>query len=135
MQLTVYRGTREVGGTCIELSTKRSRLILDVGLPLFDADREPLDSFQLRRMEKDDLLAKGILPCVSGLFEGGPAPDAILLSHAHLDHIGDAHLFAKDVQIIAHIETRERLERYKDPHRPIPETSFGKNYSLNLGGI
>jgi glyoxylase-like metal-dependent hydrolase (beta-lactamase superfamily II) len=62
-------------------------------------------------------------------------PTFMIYSHAHLDHIGDAHLFARDVQIIAHIETRERLERYKDPHRPIPEISFGKNYSLNLGGI
>ncbi len=63
------------------------------------------------------------------------SPKYMIYSHAHLDHIGDAHLFAKDVQIIAHIETRERLERYKDPHRPIPQISFGKNYSLNLGGI
>jgi glyoxylase-like metal-dependent hydrolase (beta-lactamase superfamily II) len=57
----------------------------------------------------------------------------MIYSHAHLDHIGDAHLFAKDVQIIAHLETRKRLERYKDPHRPIPQISFGKNYSLSLG--
>lgn len=58
----------------------------------------------------------------------------MIYSHAHMDHIGDAHLFAKDVQIIAHLETRKRLERYKDPHRPIPQISFGKNYSLSLGG-
>ncbi len=60
-------------------------------------------------------------------------PRYMIYSHSHLDHIGDAHLFAKDVQIIAHLETRKRLERYKDPHRPIPQISFGKNYSLNLG--
>lgn len=58
----------------------------------------------------------------------------MIYSHAHLDHIGDAHLFANDVQIIAHLDTRKRLERYKDPHRPIPQISFGKNYSLNLDG-
>jgi glyoxylase-like metal-dependent hydrolase (beta-lactamase superfamily II) len=63
------------------------------------------------------------------------SPKYMIYSHAHLDHIGDAHLFAKDVQIIAHLETRKRLERYKDPRRPVPEISFGKNYSLNLGGI
>lgn len=63
------------------------------------------------------------------------SPKYMIYSHAHMDHIGDAHLFAKDVQIIAHIETRKRLERYKDTHRPIPQISFGKNYSLNLGGV
>jgi glyoxylase-like metal-dependent hydrolase (beta-lactamase superfamily II) len=62
------------------------------------------------------------------------SPKYMIYSHAHLDHIGDAHLFAKDVQIIAHLETRKLLERYKDPHRPIPQISFGKNYSLSLGG-
>ena len=61
-------------------------------------------------------------------------PRFMIYSHGHLDHIGDAHLFAKDVQIVAHLETRKLLERYKDPHRPIPQISFGKNYSLNLGG-
>jgi glyoxylase-like metal-dependent hydrolase (beta-lactamase superfamily II) len=60
-------------------------------------------------------------------------PKYMIYSHAHLDHIGDAHLFAGEVQIIAHIETRKLLERYKDPHRPIPQISFGKNYSLSLG--
>jgi len=88
MQLTVHRGTKEVGGTCIEISTERTRLILDIGLPLFDEDREPFDSFQLRRMSKDELLAKGVLPNVLGLFTDGSPPDAILLSHAHLDHTG-----------------------------------------------
>jgi len=88
MKLIVHRGTKEVGGTCIEISTERTRLILDVGLPLFDKDREPFDSSQLRRMSKDELLAKGVLPSVPGLFIDGTPPDAILLSHAHLDHTG-----------------------------------------------
>ena len=88
MKLIVHRGTKEVGGTCIEISTERTRLILDVGLPLFDKDRKPFDSSQLRRMSKDELLAKGVLPSVPGLFIDGAPPDAILLSHAHLDHTG-----------------------------------------------
>lgn len=88
MQLTIHRGSKEVGGTCIEINTERTRLIFDVGLPLFDEYRKPLDSFQLRRMSKDELLAKGVLPNVPGLFIEGTPPDAILLSHAHLDHTG-----------------------------------------------
>ncbi|MFQ5449465.1 MAG: MBL fold metallo-hydrolase [Nitrospinaceae bacterium] len=59
----------------------------------------------------------------------------MIYSHPHLDHIGDAHLFAGDTQIIAHRETRKLLELYKDPNRPIPHITFGKNYSLSLGGI
>jgi len=59
----------------------------------------------------------------------------MIYTHPHLDHIGDAYLFAKDAQIIAHQETRNLLELYKDPSRPIPQTSFGRNYSLNLGAV
>ena len=59
----------------------------------------------------------------------------LIYSHAHLDHIGDAYLFAKDAQIIAQKETTELLKLYKDPYRPVPNTSFGENYSLSLGGI
>jgi ribonuclease J len=88
LQLTIHRGTHEVGGTCIEVSTGKTRIVLDIGLPLFDQDREPFDSFSLRRKSKEELQADGLLPQVSGLFDDSPTPDAILLSHAHLDHTG-----------------------------------------------
>ncbi len=39
-------------------------------------------------MSTEELASKSILPGVNGLFEGNPKPDAILLSHAHLDHTG-----------------------------------------------
>ncbi|MGV7220349.1 MAG: MBL fold metallo-hydrolase [Nitrospinales bacterium] len=58
----------------------------------------------------------------------------MIYSHSHLDHIGDAHLFAKGVQIVAHNETGRMLERHKDPNRPVPQIGFSKNYTLTLGG-
>lgn len=58
----------------------------------------------------------------------------MIYTHAHMDHIGDAHLFADEAQIVAHNETGWRLRRYKDPNRPIPNIGFGKNYTLTLGG-
>ena len=88
MQLTVHRGTHEIGGNCIEISTKKSRIILDVGMPLFKSDGVPHDSAGLKRKSKQELLESGILPQVPGLFIDGPRPDAILLSHAHEDHTG-----------------------------------------------
>ena len=88
MELTVHRGTKEVGGTCIEVGSENSRIILEVGLPLFDSDRDPFDSSRLRRMTKDELLTEGILPKVEGLFVDGSPPDAVILTHGHLDHTG-----------------------------------------------
>jgi len=57
-------------------------------MPLFDADREPFDDRVIRGKSVDELLGDKILPNVPGLFTEGPAPDAILLSHAHMDHTG-----------------------------------------------
>src|SRR5690242_16922853 len=88
MKLTIHRGTHEIGGNCIELATDRSRIVLDVGMPLFNHDREPHDTAELRRQSSDQLRKNQILPRVPGLFEDGPKVDAILISHAHEDHTG-----------------------------------------------
>lgn len=75
MKLTIHRGSREIGGSCVEIATESTRIILDVGLPL----EPPSDLFSAR---------KPIRPHVPGLFGPGPHIDAILLSHAHGDHSG-----------------------------------------------
>jgi ribonuclease J len=88
MRLTIHRGTKEIGGSCIELTTSATRIVLDIGMPLVDAAREPFDQSSIRGKSVAQLLGEGILPNVSGLFDDRPAPDAILLSHAHIDHTG-----------------------------------------------
>ena len=68
LTLTVHRGTRAIGGSCIEIATPNGeRLILDAGRPL-DASRE----------------ATGLLPSTLNLSR----PATVLFSHAHLDHWG-----------------------------------------------
>ncbi|NLX95115.1 MAG: MBL fold metallo-hydrolase [Rhodopirellula sp.] len=86
--LTIYKGAGEIGGNCLELRTDGTRIVLDVGVPLIDSRGEWFDSSSLRGRSKEALLEAGILPGVPGLFQGDPRPDAILLSHAHLDHSG-----------------------------------------------
>ncbi|MCE9561224.1 MAG: MBL fold metallo-hydrolase, partial [Planctomycetes bacterium] len=89
MRITVFRGTKEIGGTCIEVAAGNTRVILDTSTPLVNADRSPFDARVLQNRFVDELLASGILPSVPGLFRAdSPPPTAILLSHAHLDHVG-----------------------------------------------
>ncbi len=89
MHITIHRGTHEIGGNCIEIATDHSRIILDIGMPLFNQDREPHDTGALRRQTTDQLRQSGILPNVPGLFDASNShPVAILLSHAHEDHTG-----------------------------------------------
>jgi glyoxylase-like metal-dependent hydrolase (beta-lactamase superfamily II) len=63
----------------------------------------------------------------------------VIYSHAHLDHIGAAGLFPKNVTIIAHGETATELQRAKSVAKndsmvpPIPTITFSKNYTLQVG--
>jgi glyoxylase-like metal-dependent hydrolase (beta-lactamase superfamily II) len=60
----------------------------------------------------------------------------MIYTHPHLDHIGDASLFAENgVQIIAHKETQKLLQRYKDPARPVPQITFGEKSAIELGSV
>ena len=110
MRITIHRGTHEIGGNCIELATDNSRIILDVGMPLFNEDREPHDSAALRRQSAEELRKAGILPNVPGLFdETGPRPDAILLSHAHEDHTGLLRHTQAEIPIYASVGTSKMM--------------------------
>jgi ribonuclease J len=109
MQLIIHRGTKEVGGTCVEVSAGNTRIILDVGLPLFDVDRKVIDTWALRSKSTAELAEEGVLPAVAGLFDDGPSPDAILLSHAHLDHSGLLDRSAEDIPIYATTGTSKML--------------------------
>lgn len=109
MQLTIHRGTHEIGGTCIELTAAGSRIILDIGLPLFNEDREPHDTAALRRQSAEELRSSGVLPPVPGLFDDSPAPDGILLSHAHEDHTGLLRHSKPDIPIYASVGTSKMM--------------------------
>lgn len=67
LSLTVHRGTRQIGGSCIEIEAEGERLILDAGRPL-EAPRDATD----------------LLP--ESLDRERPA--TVLISHPHMDHWG-----------------------------------------------
>jgi len=62
MNIIIHRGAQEIGGTCIQLSTAKTTILLDLGLPL-SAESRKLDVASFR-------------------------PDAVLISHPHQDHFG-----------------------------------------------
>jgi len=87
LHLTIHRGTHEIGGTFIEVRTAGSRILLDAGYPLF-LNGSPIDD-TVAALPVGELLALGVLPKIEGLYRwDAPAFDAVVLSHAHIDHYG-----------------------------------------------
>lgn len=62
MKFTIHRGSHEIGGTCICISTETISILLDASLPLA-ANSQPLTEADL-------------------------AADALIISHSHQDHCG-----------------------------------------------
>ena len=71
MRACIHRGSRQIGGSCVEVESGGMRLLVDLGLPL-DAER----------------CDRSLLPDVSGLDGSDPSLLGILVSHPHLDHFG-----------------------------------------------
>ena len=87
MQITIYRGSKEIGGTLIELKTNTTRILIDAGYPLF-LNNEPIAD-DIARLPHTELLALGVLPKIDKLYDWDNADfDAVLISHAHIDHYG-----------------------------------------------
>jgi len=59
----------------------------------------------------------------------------VVYSHWHADHIGAAIVYGSNVKIIAHEKTRELLERFPDPYRPVPTETFSKDETLDVNGV
>ena len=75
MNICIYRGTNEIGGNCVELSTPNTRILMDVGTPLSS-------------MEEKLELSNYKIPCPGLYTDEAPTVDAIFISHNHPDHFG-----------------------------------------------
>lgn len=87
MQITIYRGTHEIGGTLVELKSENSRILIDAGYPIF-LNNQPIGD-EVSSYSYDKLLEVGVLPHIKGLYSWDkPGFDAVVISHAHIDHYG-----------------------------------------------
>jgi len=89
MKLVIHRGAKEIGGSCVEIRSAKTRVIVDLGMPLVNAQDERFDSKVLEGKSISDLVKSHLLPKVNGLYAGEEKEvDAVLISHPHQDHYG-----------------------------------------------
>lgn len=76
MNIIIHRGAKQIGGSCIEVSTERTRITLDIGQELPDIEKEKSNK-------------TSVLPKVKGLYRDDvKSIYAVLVCHGHGDHVG-----------------------------------------------
>lgn len=135
MKFKIHRGTAEIGGSCVEIWTSNTRLVVDFGMPLVNPDRTPFDSGKLKNLSTEELIGQGILPEIKGLYdESGDV--ALLFSHAHLDHFGLLKYVNVNCPVYMGKATRKLIELtsiFTNQEWEIPDTrnfESGKAFSL-----
>ena len=86
MQIKIHKGTEEIGGSCIELSTENTKILLDYGTPLSDAS--------IKVETPKDI-------------------DAILISHPHQDHFGEIINIESDLPVYCGALSKELMNATK----------------------
>ena len=79
MEINIIRGQNQIGGSIIEISSKSTKIILDIGSNLEDKEI--------------------VVPEIDGLFKGKAKYDGVLISHYHSDHVGLATRILPEIQI------------------------------------
>jgi len=118
LELTIHRGSHQIGGTIIELTCNNHRLILDAGSPI-EADPDAPEI------------------TVHGLFDEGDKCDAILLTHAHPDHYGAIEHTLEDIPVYMTEGTSKMMlagsifaRSYRVPQSRQKTIKAGKEFSI-----
>ena len=80
MKIRIHRGTHQIGGIAAEISTDKTRIIIDMG------DELSLDpDFKSAQLD------------IPGVTDNNGSCDAVLFTHYHGDHIGQMERIRKDI--------------------------------------
>lgn len=93
MQLTIHRGTHEIGGSCVKIRTAQATVLIDFGMPL-DFDKRPKEE-QTQIREQAAAWAQ--------------EADAIFISHSHADHFGLLPVVQRPIPLYMTAGTRAML--------------------------
>jgi ribonuclease J len=111
MRIIIHRGTQEIGGSCVEVSTDKTKILIDFGIPLVTATKEPFDSKVLTGKSIEDLKKLKILPDVKGIYKGEQKEiDALLVSHSHPDHYGLLNYIHPEIPVYLSQGAKELIE-------------------------
>jgi len=111
MKFKIHRGTKEIGGSCVEVWTDKTRILLDFGMPLVEKDCKEFDFGKYKSLKSSELVKKRVLPNIEGLYDGSKdLIDGVIISHPHQDHYGLANFINNNVQYYLGEATHKIIE-------------------------
>ena len=140
MTFTIHRGASEIGGSCVEICTSTTRAVIDIGMPLMNADGSSFDSSIVKNKSTDNLIKEKILPDIPVLYNSGDdKKTALLISHAHQDHYGLISFVNKKIPVYLGEATHKLIELtavFSGKEKVIENHNYIKNNtSFTIGDI
>lgn len=111
MKFKIHRGTKEIGGSCVEVWTENTRILLDFGMPLVERDGKEFDFSKFKDLNPRELIEHGVLPDIKGLYDDTDTLiDGVIISHPHQDHYGLSNFIDKKVKYFLGEATHKIIE-------------------------
>ncbi|SIS67596.1 ribonuclease J [Alicyclobacillus vulcanalis] len=113
--ITLFGGTRTIGGTICRVQTASAALVFDMGHVVRPSS--PMFSGALVPRSNADLRAIGFLPDIPELYTNEHHADfAICISHNHLDHTALLPYMANEISLFSTKDTCKILKLIADAH-------------------
>jgi ribonuclease J len=125
-KLTFYGGVDEIGGNKILLEDQDTKIFLDFGMSFNQSGMYFSEFLSPRNCNGlGDYFATGLLPDIKGIYRqdylrymGRPSEDqevdAVLISHAHMDHMSYIHHLRTDIQLVMSKGTHAICRTFQD---------------------
>jgi len=111
MKFKIHRGTKEIGGSCVEVWTENTKILLDFGMPLVEKNGKEFDFNKYKTSKSSELVGKGVLPNIKGLYDNSDSLiDGVIISHSHQDHYGLVNYINDDTQYYLGEATHKIIE-------------------------
>jgi ribonuclease J len=142
-QITFYGGVHEIGGNKFLVEDKGTKIFLDFGMQMGKVNQYFAEFVNPRICNgMGDLFEFGLLPKLKGLYRKDYAKhmgfdgsedndiDAIVLSHAHIDHCAYIHYIRPDIPIYCSEETKLIMQAFQDTGSDEDYIIFKENFQI-----
>ncbi|WP_415280817.1 MBL fold metallo-hydrolase [Candidatus Nitrososphaera sp. FF02] len=142
-KITFYGGVHEVGGNKFLVEDKGTRIFLDFGMQMGKLNQYFGEFLQPRAYNGlNDLLEFGLLPNLKGLYRPDyvrhtrfedvkePEFDAVVLTHAHLDHAAYIHYLRPDIPVYCSEASLLLMKGLQETGGKEEYVTFKRNFQL-----